>query len=205
MASGVFDFATGLALGFASRMGLPMAVPTLTTARFVMRPLQRSDAAALFPTLSDEQQCLYLSRERFASEDELWGWLAEPDWPGLTWIAVDADGNTVARLVAVPRLPEDPAGPVFEIGYITVMDRQGEGIAKECSAALIHHLFSRPVEQGGARKLTAEVDVRNTPSVRLLEALGFTREAHFREQDSTHMGLCDVYWYGLLRREWSPG
>jgi len=180
-------------------------VPTLTTPRFVMRPLRRADGAALFPTLSDVDQCLYLSREKFASEEELWGWLAEPGWPGLTWIAVDADGQTVARLVAVPRVPEDVAGPVYEIGYITVMDRQGQGIAKECALALINHLFSTPVDQGGARKLTAEVDVRNTPSVNLLEKLGFTREAHFREQDSTHIGLCDVYWYGLLRREWEQG
>ena len=180
-------------------------VPTLTTPRFTLRPLERSDAAAFFPTLSDEQQCLYLSREKFASEEELWGWLAEPGWPGLTWIATDDDGTAVARLVAVPRLPEDPAGPVFEIGYITVMERQGEGIAKECTRALIAHLFSRPISDGGARKLTAEVDVRNTPSVNLLEALGFTREAHYREHDSTHIGLCDIYWYGLLRREWKQG
>lgn len=172
-------------------------VPTLNTPRFTLRPLEHADAAALFPTLSDEQQCLYLSREKFASEEELWGWLAEPDWPGLTWIAVDAGGSAVARLVAVPRLPEDPAGPVYEIGYITVMDRQGEGIAKECTDALIAHLF-----EVGARKLTAEVDVRNTPSVNLLEKLGFTREAHYREHDSTHIGLCDIYWYGLLAREW---
>jgi ribosomal-protein-alanine N-acetyltransferase len=174
-------------------------VPVLTTNRFTMRPLQRTDAAAFFPTLSDEEQCLYLSREKFTSEEELWGWLAEPGWPGLTWIAEDADGNAVARFVAVPRLPGDIAGPVFEIGYITVMSRQGEGIASECTRALVTHLFA-----AGARKLTAEVDVRNTPSVSLLEKLGFTREATLREHDSTHIGLCDIHWYGLLAREW-PG
>ena len=142
--------------------------PILTTQRFTLRPLQRSDAAALFPTLSDEAQCLYLTREAFASEEELWGWLAEPGWPGRTWIAVETHGANagavVARLVAVP----GHAPGVIEIGYITVMDRQGEGIAKECTRALIDHLFSQPVEQGGARKLTAEVDVRNTASVKLL-------------------------------------
>lgn len=166
-----------------------------------MRPLQRADAVAFLPTLSDEEQCLYLSREKFASEEELWGWLADTTWPGLTWIATETNGaragQALARLVAVPRVPQDPAGPVFEIGYITVMDRQGEGIAKECARALIAHLFKE-----GARKLTAEVDTRNTASVNLLETLGFTREAHYREHDSTHIGLCDIYWYGLLAREW---
>ena len=54
-------------------------VPTLRTERFTMRPLRRSDGAALFPTLSDAEQCLYLTRPAFTSEEELWGWLADPD------------------------------------------------------------------------------------------------------------------------------
>ena len=176
--------------------------PILATPRFTLRPLKRADAAALFPTLSDPGQCLYLSRAAFASEEELWGWLADPTWTGRTWIAEDAGGALAGRFVAVPghgSSVED--GAVFEIGYITVMDRQGEGIAKECSRALINHLF-----EGGARKLTAEVDARNAPSIALLERLGFTREATLREHDATHIGLCDVHWYGLLAREWSsPG
>ncbi|MEM7689913.1 MAG: GNAT family protein [Pseudomonadota bacterium] len=172
-------------------------VPTLITPRFVMRPLERGDAAALFPTLSDEEQCRYLSRKKFASEEELWGWLAEPGWPGLTWIAVGADGAVAARVCAVPRVPQDASGDVFEIGYIVAMNRQGEGVATECARALIGHLFKE-----GARKLTAEVDVRNAASIALLERLGFTREALLREHDSTHIGLCDIYWYGLLARGW---
>ncbi|MDJ0978109.1 MAG: GNAT family protein [Erythrobacter sp.] len=168
-------------------------VPTLTAARFILRPLRRSDAGALFPTLSDAGQCRYLSRPAFACEEELWGWLAEPDWPGRTWIAEDAGGEVLGRFVAVPGASEG----VFEIGYVTVVQRQGEGIAREGCRALMAHLFDQ-----GARKLTAEVDTRNAASIRLLEALGFTREAHFREHEETHAGMCDVYWYGLLKREW---
>ncbi|MEO0590535.1 MAG: GNAT family protein [Pseudomonadota bacterium] len=200
-------------------------VPTLTTPRFTLRPLRRSDAAALLPTLSDAEQCRYLSREAFASEDELWAWLADPDWPGLSWIAAEtqgakthaaktqgakthgagagpAEGDVVARLVAVPTDGSTPEhGAVFEIGYITVMHRQGEGVARECARALITHLLS-PDHTPPVRKLTAEVDVRNAPSIALIESLGFTREATLREADATHIGLCDVHWYGLLAREW---
>lgn len=169
------------------------AVSIIQTKRFALRPLRREDAAALLPTLSDPAQCRYLPRPAFASEDELWGWLAEPGWPGLTWIAEDKTGEAVARLVAVPGQETG----VVEIGYITCAHRQGEGIARECSAALVAHLFTE-----GARKLTAEVDTENTASVALLERLGFTREAYLREHETTHAGLRDVYWYGLLRPEW---
>ncbi|MEO9462652.1 MAG: GNAT family protein [Marinomonas sp.] len=171
-------------------------ITPLTTARFTMRPLQRSDAAALLPTLGDEAQCLYLTRPAFADEEELWGWLADPSWNGRSWIAVDDSGAAIGRFVAFPAHEDG----IEEIGYIVSKDRQGEGIAKECTAALIDYLFTRDT----ARKLTAEVDTRNAASVALLEALGFTREAHFREHETTHVGLCDVYMYGLLKSEWQP-
>jgi len=167
-------------------------VTSLKTPRFNLRPLRRSDAAALYPTLSDETQCLYLTRPAFKSEEELWAWLAEPDWNGRTWIAEGADGRVVARLVAVPG---HEAG-VEEIGYITCAGWQRQGVARECTEELVAHLFCE-----GSRKLTAEVDIENVASVRLLEALGFVREAHLREHETTHAGLRDVYWYGMLATE----
>ena len=168
------------------------AIPILRTPRFTLRPLERADAEALFPTLSDEAQCLYLSRAGFATEEELWGWLADPTWNGRTWIAEDGAGRVAGRFVAVPAHEDG----IEEVGYITCADRQGEGVARECTAVLVRHLF-----ETGTRKITAEVDMRNIPSIRLLERLGFTREALFREHETTHAGLCDVAVYGLLGRE----
>ncbi|MEE4199937.1 GNAT family N-acetyltransferase [Erythrobacter sp.] len=174
-------------------------VETLRTERFTLRPLERPDAAALFPTLSAPEQCRYLTRPAFESEEELWDWLADPDWNGRTWIAEDREGDVAARFVAVPG---HEAG-VEEVGYITCMHRQRQGVANEGMCALIDHLFAAPIDKGGARKLTAEVDPRNAGSVRLLEKLGFTREAHLREHETTHIGVCDVLVYGLLKEEWT--
>ncbi|TRD12305.1 GNAT family N-acetyltransferase [Erythrobacter insulae] len=161
----------------------------LTTRRFTLRPLERADAAALYPTLSDPSQCTYLSREAFASEEELWAWLADPEWPGSTWIAVDERGAVAGRFVAMPAHEER----VLEIGYITCADRQRQGVASECMAALIAHLF-----ENDARKLTAVVDCENIASARVMDTLGFTREAHFREHETTHEGLRDVWVYGRI-------
>ena len=168
-------------------------VRPIETQRFALRPLQPSDCAALYPTFADEDQCRYLSRGKFESAEELWGWLADPQWNGRTWIAEDEAGDVVGRFVAVPG---HEAG-VEEIGYVTVMHRQGEGIARECMTALVDHLFARD----NLRKLTAEVDIDNTASIRLLERLGFTKEAHLRVHETTHIGLRDVLLYGLLEND----
>jgi RimJ/RimL family protein N-acetyltransferase len=184
------------------------AVPIISTPRFTMRPLRREDAAALFPTLSDPAQCLYLTRPAFTSEEELWDWLGDPGWNGRTWTAEDtawpnADtpnagtpgAGVAARLIAKQGLEEG----VEEIGYITCAHRQREGVARECAKALVEHLLGE-----GARKITAEVDAENAASIALLESLGFKREAHFREHETSHVGLRDVYWYGLLRGDPRP-
>ncbi|MBT8428092.1 MAG: GNAT family N-acetyltransferase [Erythrobacter sp.] len=168
-------------------------VPTIRTERFTLRPLQGSDCAALYPTLSDANQCRFLTRPAFTSEEELWGWLADPTWNGRTWIAEDREGQVAARFVSVPAHEEG----VEQIGYITCLHRQREGVARECTEALVRHLF----DTDGLRKITAEVDAENSASIRLLSGLGFTREAYFREHETTHIGLRDVMMYGLLAND----
>ena len=172
-------------------------VPTLSTPSFTLRSLRYSDAEALFPTFSNPAHCQYLTRPAFTSEEELWGWLAEPGWKGRTWIAEDSSGHVAGRFVAIPA---HEAG-VEEIGYVTCANRQRQGVARECMSALITYLFETPIEDRGARKITAEVDTRNAASIRLIERLGFTREAHLREHEATHIGMCDIYLYGRLKTD----
>lgn len=175
-------------------MGEGAATPTLETERFVMRELVRDDAEALFPTLSDPEQCRFLTREAFASVEELGDWLCDPVWDGRSWSAIDRETDElVARLVAMPVVPE-----IAEIGYITCGNRSGEGIAKECTARLVEYLF----DAENHHKVTAGTDPRNLASNAILTRLGFSREGHLRDAEKTHIGWCDEYRWGLLAREW---
>lgn len=175
-----------------------LETPTLHTPRFLLRKLVREDTKALFPTLSNDAQCLFLSRPAFRSEAELADWLTDPTWAGRSWVAVDREDGTVAgRYVAFPGRDEG----VFEVGYITTIDRQGQGVARECMHALVTHLFS----DAACRRVYAEIDADNASSVALAESLGFVREGRLREHDTTHKGLCDLLIYGVLRSEWAQG
>ena len=111
------------------------------------------------------------------------------------YLAEDGEGEVVARVVAVPT--EDPE--IEEIGYITCTHRQGEGIAHECTTALLAHLL----DEEGKREITAEVDAENTASIRLLDRLGFQRSALHLAFEETHKGVCDVAIYTLSRERWA--
>lgn len=175
-------------------MASELPTPTLETERFIMRPLVRKDAEALLPTLSDPAQCEFLLHEAFKSEEELGDWLCDPDWNGRSWSAIDREkGDLVARIVAVP------SGECqSELGYTTVAHRRGEGIAEECTAQLISYLF----EEENHHRLIAGTDPRNIASNRVLEKLGFRREAFFLQSVKTHIGWCDEYYWAILADEW---
>lgn len=171
--------------------------PTIGTRRFVLRKLVGADTEALFPTFSDDTQCLFMSQPAFQTPEALEDWLTDPAWNGRSWVAVDrGDGTIAGRFVA---FPGRDAG-ITEIGYVTILGRQGQGVASECMAALVTHLFASE----GVRKVYAEIDAENTASVALAERLGFVREACLREHEITHKGLCDTLVYGVLNRDW-PG
>lgn len=170
-------------------------VPELLTKRFRLRGLLERDVDALWPSFSDDKAMLYWSRGAFASQAELRDWLFDTDWPGQTWIAEPAEGGpALCRVVA-----DTNSDQLCEIGYLTVLGRERQGIAKECVTGLIDHLFG----SGEVRKIIADIDPRNDASNHLIKSLGFTQEAHLRDAMKTHIGWCDSLIWGLLAREWT--
>ena len=64
----------------------------------------------------------------------------------------------------------------LEIGYVFNRNYWGNGYASESCKALIQQAFA-----DGVHRIYAECDPDNKNSWKLLEALGFQREAHFRK------------------------
>ena len=87
----------------------------------------------------------------------------------------------------------------LELGYVFNRRFWGRRYARESCAELILRAFSE-----GAHRIYAECDPLNTASWRLLERLGFTREAHFRQNvffrrdESGRPVWKDTYVHGLL-------
>jgi RimJ/RimL family protein N-acetyltransferase len=170
--------------------------PSITTPRFICRPLKQSDEQALWPAFSDDDAMRYWGRGPFENREEFRDYLFDrgDTWGGRTWICEPKDGGKpVFRMVVSSDVEQ-----VAEIGYIMVPGNERQGIARECISALITHLFR--VE--GFHRIFADVDPRNTRSNALLERLGFTREGHLRHTMKTHIGWTDTWLWAILSDEW---
>ena len=90
----------------------------------------------------------------------------------------------------------------IEIGYVFNKNFWGKGYAKEACTALINDLHS-----SGVHRIFAECDPHNHNSWKLLESLGFRREAHLKENvyfwkdDNNNPLWKDTYIYAHLQNE----
>ena len=143
----------------------------LETERLVLRRFEKKDKDDLFAYLSDEEvmrfePSLPLAKEGLA--DELRRRIASP-----VYIAIEekASGRVIGNLYLGDR---DCASK--ELGYLLNRNYWKQGYACEACRAIIEYCFAR-----GTHRIYAECDPKNTSSIRLLQRLGFRREAHFRK------------------------
>jgi aminoglycoside 6'-N-acetyltransferase len=86
------------------------------------------------------------------------------------------------------------------LGYTLARSAWGQGYANEAVRKLLDYLFGVL----DLHRVVADCDVDNAASIRLLERLGFRREAHHIEsywlEDTSTWG--SEYLYAILQREW---
>ena len=85
-----------------------------------------------------------------------------------------------------------------EIGYGLGSQYWGNGYMNEALRTLVSYAFGLL----DLRRLEADVDPRNTNSIRTVERLGFRQEGLLRERWHVNGEIQDSLFYGLLKREW---
>ena len=104
-------------------------------------------------------------------------------------------GTLVGR---VTTFDYNPRNRSCEIGYIVAPTARGKGYGREAVAILLDYLFGGV----GLNKVQAQTGSFNAPSIRLLETLGFKRDAVLREHHLYKAVLHDDYVYSIVYREW---
>jgi ribosomal-protein-alanine N-acetyltransferase len=137
----------------------------ILTPRLRLRRAVEADLDALHAVFSDPRAMRYWSTPPHASREETRLWLTSMigSPPGLSEdFIVEHQGRVIGK-AGFWRLPE--------IGYILHPDAWGQGLAFEALSAVIDHVVVAHPDL----RLIADVDPRNTGSLRLLKKLGFHR------------------------------
>lgn len=153
-----------------------MSVEQLETDRLVLEPIAPQHAAVLFPLVSDIRLFTYVDQEPPESARALemryrgWATGVSPDgserW--LNWVGrLRGTGEYVGWFQATVR-----ADRTAEIAYVTFVDRQRAGYAKEATAAVIAHLARSYL----VTSIVARVDPRNEASIALAKSLGMRED-----------------------------
>ena len=164
----------------------------LRTQRLVLRRARPDDLEAMHRVFSDEQAMRYWSSGPHAALAETERWLdsmiTSPRDVSDDFV-VTLDGEVIGKMGAW-RLPE--------FGFILRPDLWGQGYAREALAAYLDYAF----QARGMEFLKADVDPRNTSSLKLLTDHGFVETGRARGTWNTHIGLCDSVYLRLDREAW---
>lgn len=143
----------------------------METERLILRKYKEDDLEDLYEYLSDEEVLAYEPYKPMSKEmvKENLNWRIETD----EMIAV-VEKMTVKMIGNVYLGSRDFERK--EIGYVFNKNYWGKGYAREACQVVIQCEFAL-----GTHRIYAECDPNNTASWRLLERLGFAREAHFKQ------------------------
>ena len=177
------------------------SLPTIVGPRVLLRGLTEQDVPSLFEIFSNPEVMRYWSRPPFATEADAVAYLEEAlrGFEAKTlfqWGLARRSDNSLLGTCTLWQL--DPQNRRAEIGFALGREHWGHGFMTEGLIALIDFSFG----DLGLRRLEADVDPENAPSIALLERLGFEREGFMRERWLVAGEVYDSLFYGLLEREW---
>jgi RimJ/RimL family protein N-acetyltransferase len=176
-------------------------LPTLVAPRLHLRWMEARDLEDMYAVFSDPEVMRFWSHTAWPHQDEASIYL-EAIQRGFEqgnlfqWgIALRGDDRVIGTVTLYAI--DHPQGRA-EIGFALAREHWGHRYAHEALTVLFDHAFGT-LE---LRRIEADVDPRNQPSLRTLEALGFRREGYLRQRWQVAGELQDSVVMGLLVSDW---
>ena len=177
-------------------------LPILDTPRLRLRALVEADIASLFAIFNDPETMRYWSHPAMTDVSEAEALLREIQQHAeaktlCQWGIARREDDLVIGTCTLFRIEREHRR--CELGYILRRDHWGSGLANEALNALLKHAFGAM----GLHRIEADIDPRNTASIRSAERLGFKLEGQLRERFFVAGEVQDSFIYGLLAPEWT--
>ena len=178
-------------------------LPIITAERVVLRWVSENDIDSLYEIFSDPQVMRYWATPPYTTREaavQLQREIASgnENETMIKWGLALRDSDRLIGTTTLFNLSLENGRA--ELGYAMGREHWGKGYMNEALQALVVHAF----EVMNLRRLEADVDPRNTASIRTLERLGFQKEGYLRERWHVNGEIQDALFYGLLRREFKP-
>lgn len=176
-------------------------LPSLVAPRLQLRWLGPEDLDDLYAVFADNDVTRFWSHTAWRDRDEASIYLEAIqrgyDQGSLFQWGIALRGDD--RIIGTTTLYGiDHAQGRAELGFALARDHWGRRYAREALTVLFDHAFG--VME--LRRIEADVDPRNQPSLRTLEALGFRREGYLRQRWQVAGELQDSVLMGLLASDW---
>lgn len=174
----------------------------LETERLLLRRFRPEDAPVFSRYRSDPEVSRYQTRafdldeaRYFIATQEI----LQPDTPG-SWFQMAIERRDDGALIGDCglRFPERYARQA-EIGFSIAPENQGRGYAAEAVDRVLGYVF----DDLDKHRVWASTDPQNAPSVKLLEKLGFRREAHHVKSLLIRGEWVDDLIFAMLQEEWA--
>lgn len=168
-----------------------------TTERLLLRPFQETDHEDLYEFLSQLEKDEFESYPGITRENCLEHLKQRVGTEEFYAIVLKKTGKVIGNIYCGNRDYD-----AREVGYIINQHYQHCGYAAEALSTVIREAFRQ-----GTHRIYAECDPRNERSWRLLEKVGFRREAHLQQNIFFHRDeqgnpiWKDTYVYALLNTE----
>lgn len=175
---------------------------TLSTERLLLRPIHKIDAESVFRYRSDVITNKYQGWIPKTIDDVV-RFIDNRVSPVIningTWfqfVIIIKESNLIIGDIGTHFF--DPNNKQVEIGCTIDKNFQKHGYASEALSAVFRYLF-RTLDK---HRIIASIDPRNEGSIKLVERLGFRKEAHFKESVYQDGEWLDDLVYAILRRDW---
>lgn len=169
--------------------------PIGETGRLILRRYRESDLRDLSEYLSDPETVAFEPYEPMSLEEVRENLKWRISTSEMIAVELKATGKMIGNVYLGQRDFQS-----LELGFVFNRAYWGQGLAAEACRAVLDQAFGE-----GTHRVFAECDPQNENSWRLLEALGFRREGHLRQNvyfktDGEGKPIWkDTYIYGKLR------
>jgi ribosomal-protein-alanine N-acetyltransferase len=174
--------------------------PLLESERLLFREIISSDSNDLFLIRTDDKVMRFMDLPKMGSISDAEKWIQScfesyKTGNGISWGIIEKTSNNFIGYFCYWRIIKEHCRA--EIGYALNKKFWGSGYMTECLKAMIKYGFN----ELQLHSIEANVNPQNENSIKLLEKIGFIKEAYFRENYLYDNKYIDTITYSLLEKD----